>query len=79
MLQNHPGYSLANHKPIPMMPAAIPVNPFRASYVAYFAYYATHDPFQGQCTPAMAPYDMSLQNNTGTFSPDALLWLVVGT
>ena len=59
------------------MPAAPPAAPFRASYVNFFAN-AAHDPFQGQYTAAMAPYDVPLQNNPGTPSPEQIRTLVVG-
>lgn len=59
------------------MPAAPPEAPFRASYVNYFAD-AAHDPFQGQYAAAMAPYDVPLQNNPGTLSPEQVRTLVIG-
>jgi len=60
-----------------MLPAVLPPPAPRASYLDFFASVA-NDPFQGQYAAAMAPYDVPLQNNPATMSPEQIRTLVVG-
>ena len=60
-----------------MLPAVLPAAPPCASYLDYFSN-AANDPFHGQYAAAMAPYDVPLQNNPGTLSPDQVRTLVIG-
>ncbi len=60
------------------MPAGLPTTALnRASYLDFFAN-AANDPFQGNYAAAMAHYDVPLQNNPATISPEQLRTLVAG-
>jgi len=59
-----------------MLPA-VHYTTYRASYMDYFSS-AANDPFQGQYAAAMAPYDVPLQNNPMTMSPEQIRTLVIG-